>query len=444
MRGLAKRDIRTASTISCGAIAMLMACAAACPTTVIAQRTVITGGTVHTLAGDPIVDGTVVMEGGRITAVGAGLAVPAGAEVIDARGLHVYPGMFNAFSRLGLQEVNSVQVTNDHAEAGDFNPHLVAATAVHPASERLAVTRANGITHAVAAPSASPGGIGGQASVISLDGWTIEEMLVEQSVGLVMSWPVLSTQQCSPFGCFGPSRPFDEAKSDYDEALDGFRGWLADARRYARAADGAAPPSRDLRLEALAKGTSGELAFLIIVDGAREIRDAIDFADEEDLSIVIVSGRDAAQAVDALVEHDVPVLLRATQNMPNGVDDPYYQTFESAATLYRAGVRFAMTGWASAGPNPPSRTLPYEAANAVPFGLPADEALKAITRYPAEILGIGDDIGTIEVGKIANLIVTDGDPLQIRTRMRYVVIHGELSSLDNKHKTLWERYRARR
>ncbi len=138
------------------------------------------------------------------------------------------------------------------------------------------------------------------------------------------------------------------------------------------------------------------------------------------------------------------MLLRATQNVPDGDDDPYHTTFSAAARLYEAGVRFAMTGWASAGPNPPSRTLPYEAANAVPFGLPEEEALRAITRYPAEILGLGDELGTIEVGKIGNLIVTDGDPLQIRTQMHHVFIDGRPSSTMNKHQALYEKYRARR
>ena len=170
----------------------------------------------------------------------------------------------------------------------------------------------------------------------------------------------------------------------------------------------------------------------------------MEFAEEEGIEIVSGSGRDASEVASLLAEHDVPVLLRATQNVPTGDDDPYYQTFSAAATLFNAGVRFAMTGWGSSGPNPPSRTLPYEAANAVAFGLPAEEALKSITRYPAEILGIGDDIGTIEEGKLANLIVTDGDPLQIMTQMHYILIHGELASQDNKHKLLWEKYRARR
>ncbi|HIF21493.1 MAG TPA: hypothetical protein EYQ27_06175 [Gemmatimonadetes bacterium] len=410
---------------------------------VAAQRTAITGATVHTLVGDPISNATVVMEGGRITSVGAGLPVPAGAQVIDATGLHVYPGMFNAFSQIGLQEVNSVDVTNDHSETGDFNPHLVAATAVHPASERIPVTRANGITHVVSAPSARPGGIGGQATVVSLDGWTVEEMLIARSVGMVLSWPALATGFCSPFGCFGSNRPFSESVGERDEGIERIRGWLEDARRYARAAAAASPPPRDLRLEALARVTAREIPFLVLADGARDITSAVEFAEEEGVEIVIVSGRDAAQVADLLAQHDVPVLMRATQNVPIGDDDPYSQTFTAAATLYEAGVRFAMTAWGSFGPNPPSRTLPYEAANAVGFGLPAEEAFKAITKYPAEILGL-DDLGTIQEGSVANLIVTDGDPLQIRTQMRYVIIDGEPSSLENKHQMLWQRYRARR
>jgi imidazolonepropionase-like amidohydrolase len=426
-------------TMALGVAVLLMA-----PSAARAQRLAIIGGTVHTLAGDAIENGTVIVEGGRIVSVGVGLPAPAGADVVDATGLHVYPGMFNAFSDLGLKEINSVAVTNDNAELGDFNPQLVAATAIHPASERIPVTRANGVTHVVAAPSARPGGIGGQATVISLDGWTIEEMELAHSVGMVVNWPALATQRCSPFGCFGPSRPFKEAKKTHDEAVEQLHAWLDEARRYGRAAAGGDAGHRDLRLEALAAAANREMPFLVIADAARDIRDAVAFADEEDIEIVIVSGRDAAQVADLLADHEVPVLLRAEQNMPNGEDDSYSQTFGAAATLHEAGVRFAMTGWGSAGPNPPSRTLPYEAADAVGFGLPAEEALRAITRYPAEILGLGDELGTIEEGKIANLIVTDGDPLQIRTQMRYVIINGAVASLENKHKTLWEKYRARR
>jgi len=421
---------------------MLAAMALAIPAN--AQHMAISGATIHTMAGDVIENGTVLIDNGLITAVGAGLPIPPDTELVDAAGLHVYPGMFNAFSRLGLQEISSVQVTNDHMEVGNFNPHVAAATAVHPDSERIPVTRSNGVTHAVAAPSARSGGIGGQASVIAMDGWTIEEMQIGGSVGMVMSWPALSAQSCSPFGCFGPVRPWSTVESAYEESVDGIRGWLEDARRYGLARQGEDSPSRDLRLEALGMVTSGDMPFLVLADGAREIRDVVMFGEDEGVSVIIVSGANAHEVADLLAEHDVPVLLRATQNVPSGDDDPYAQTFTAAVTLHQAGVRFAMTGWGSSGPNPPSRTLPYEAANAVGFGLPPEAALAAITSAPAEILGLGDQIGTIEEGKIANLIVTDGDPLQIRTQMVHVIINGVVSSPENKHKALWERYRARR
>jgi imidazolonepropionase-like amidohydrolase len=423
-----------------GVIALRLA-----PATALAQGDTyaIQGGTVHTLAGPAIERSTVVLQSGHITAVGPDVGIPDGATVIDATGQHVYPGLFNAFSQLGLREINAVTVTVDVQELGTFNPHLTASTAVHPASEHIPVTRANGITHVVSAPSARSGGIGGQASAIHLDGWTIEEMLIGQ-VGFVMNWPNLQTRSFD-FRTFSvTTRSFDEAKQEYDKSVTELRGWFERARQYQRAVESEGAPVRDLRLETLGMALTGDLPLLVLADEARDIRNALDFAQDEGLALVLVGGRDAAVVKALLAERDVPVLLRATQNTPANRDDPYYAAFTTAAELHEAGVRFAMTGWASAGPNPPSRTLAYEAANAVKFGLPAAEALLAITRYPAEILGLGGDLGTIEVGKLGNLIVTDGDPLQIRTQVLHVFINGHPVSLENKHHELYEKYRARR
>ena len=402
----------------------------------------ITGGTVHTLAGPTIEGGTIIVQDGLITGVGAGIPVPAQARVIDATGLHVFPGIFNGFSQLGLQEVNAVAVTNDVMELGEFNPHLQAATAVHPASERIPVTRANGVTHVVAAPSARPGGIGGQASVIGLDGWTVEEMLIERSVGVVLSWPSLQTRSFNFQTFSATNRPFSEAQERYDEAVGQIREWLNAARQYQQAEE-SGTVSRDLKLEAMARVVSGDLPLLVLADAARDIRNAVEFAEAEGVRMVLVSGRDAWKEKALLAEKAIPVLLRATQNVPPQDDDPYHLAFSAATQLYEAGVQFAMTGWGSSGPNPPSRTLAYEAANAVKFGLPEGEALRAITRYPAEILGLGDKLGTIEEGKIGNLVITDGNPLQIRTQVLHVFVGGHPASLDNKHLTLYERYRAR-
>lgn len=403
----------------------------------------IMGGTVHTLSGPTLEDGTVLLRGGRIIAVGQDLPIPEDAQRVDVAGLHVYPGLFNAFSQLGLQEINSLAETNDHMELGNFNPHLSAATAVHPASERIPVTRAAGVTHVITAPSARGGGIGGQASAIHLEGWTIEEMLIEESVGAVLSWPTLSSRRCSPFGCFGPSRPFSEVEGEYEESVDQIRAWLNDSRRYQQAAEAGVAQRRDLRLEAMAPVLTGERPLLVLADQARDIRNAVAFAEEEGLRIVIVSGRDSPMEAALLAEKDVPVLLKATQNVPTNTDDSYSQTFGAAAVLAQAGVRFGMTGWGSSGPNPPSRGIAQEAANAVKFGLSPEEALKAITLYPAQILGLGGDVGAIEGGLLGNLIVTDGDPLQIRTQVLHVFVNGEPASLENKHKMLYERYRVR-
>jgi len=191
------------------------------------------GARIHTLAppaagqaGSVIERGTVVVRDGRIAAVGAEVAVPAGAEVIDVTGLEIYPGLFDSYSRLGLTEVGAVSATVDTSEAGDFNPHLLAAAAIHPASEHIPVARANGITHAVSAPGSGGPLMGGQASLINLDGWTIEEMLVRPSVGLVVNWPTLRTRTFDTSTFSFRERPFTEVKkSTTKKSPSWWSGW---------------------------------------------------------------------------------------------------------------------------------------------------------------------------------------------------------------------------
>lgn len=407
-----------------------------------AQAIAIRGGTVHTLAGPAIENGTVVIQDGKIAAVGAGLAVPAGAQVIDASGLHVYPGLFDAVTRLGLTEIGAVDVTGDMQELGEFNPHLLAATAVHPASEHIPVTRANGITHAVATPQPRPAGLGGQATLIDLDGWTIEEMQVTPSVGFVLAWPRLSA-----FGGFGfgggfgggaAPRPFREIRRQYDDHVRRLDGWIEAARRYDAAVKARETIPRDLKLEALARAARGELPILVAVDTEREIKDAVAWAERQKVRIVILGGNQAYRVRTLLADKHVPVILGPSQSVP-GADAGYDERYAAPGLLHQAGITFAIATFNSAD----SRTLPYEAGSAVSFGLSQDEALKAVTLYPAQILGVADRLGTIEPGKLANVIVTDGDPLEIRTQIKHVVIAGRDVSLDNKHLQLYTRYRAR-
>ncbi|MXW03034.1 MAG: amidohydrolase family protein [Holophagales bacterium] len=403
-----------------------------------AQTLAIEGGTVHPVSGAAYT-GTVVVRDGVIEAAGPSVAAPQGAQVIDARGLHVYPGLFNAWGALGLTEIGSISATQDQAELGD-TPHLLAIEAVHPASEIIPVTRENGITHALTAPSGGPWA--GQASVILLDGWTVEEMEVEKSVGVVLEWPSLATREFD-FSTFSVrEKKFSEAKRDYDRTVDELADWIEASRQYDHARSNAGSGTaveQDHALEAVARVARGELPLLVVADRARAIRDAVAFAEEHGLRLVVASGRDAAKEADLLAEKKVPVILNSVQALPVEEDDPYDGPFAAPGELHRAGVPIAFGTFDASN----ARALPYEAATAVAYGLEAEAALRALTLGAAEILGLDDRLGSIDAGKWANLIVADGDPLEVRTTVRHVIVRGRDVDLSNRHSRSYELYSGR-
>jgi imidazolonepropionase-like amidohydrolase len=411
-----------------------------------AETIAIVGGRINTLAGPPIDSGTVLVRGALVVAVGADVAVPADARVIDAHGATLSPGFFDSMSTLGLSEISSVAATQDSAELGAWNPHLRALDAVNPASEHLLVARANGVTHAGAAPASRESngyGMPGRACAIQLDGWTHQEMALAPDLGLVVTWPDLVTRRYDRASARFADRPFAEAKKEYDDRVAEIRGWLEAARRYEAALSAwpsarSSPPRPDLRLAALIDAIEGRLPVLVRADDERQIRDAVALAVEESLRLVIVGGREAAGVAALLAERKVPVILGPTQRLPGREDDAYDAPYALPRDLRAAGVVIAISTFGAS----VSATLPYEAGQAVAFGLPWEEGLAAITRAPAQILGLGDRLGTIEPGKIANLIVTDGDPLEIRTQVLHVMIGGRLVALENKQSRSYQRYRS--
>lgn len=413
-----------------------------------AQTIALEGGTVHPVTAEPFV-GTVVIEDGDIVAAGADVTVPAGAERVDASGLHVYPGFFDALSQIGLVEVNAVAATVDSTEMGSFNPHLVAATAIHPASEVIPVTRAVGITQALVAPRADQSGvIVGQASAVTLDGWTIEQMAIEPRAAMVVAWPAIQTRSFD-FATFSVREtPFSEAKEKAEEAQNALRDWLDAARHYARGTAAGSPRvERNLELEALGPVLAGDQPLIIMADAKRDIEAAIAFAEKEDLEIIIAGGRDAWKLADQLAEKSIPVILGSVESLPNEDDDAYDLPYSTAARLAAAGVTVAFGSGAGGGfgPGGPhgARTLVFEAGMATAYGLDAGAALAAMTINPARMLGLEDRLGSIEPGKLANLVVCDGDPFEIASEVRYVFIHGRAVDLGNKHLALYERYRSR-
>jgi imidazolonepropionase-like amidohydrolase len=414
-----------------------------------AQDLAIVGGTVHPVAGPAVENATVIVRDGRIVEVGAGIAPPAGVPVIDAQGLHVYPGLFDAYSQLGLTEIESISATVDSSEIGAFNPHLSTASAVHPASDVIPVTRANGITHALAAPSVG-GGFGrggggsvipGQGVVVHLDGWTVEEMLIEDHAVMVIDWPGLQTRSFD-FATFSVrERPYAEAVKEYEKRVDELRDWLDAARHWRQAAGrgSAARLEHNLELEALSKILDRGQRVLVAANGARAIRDAVAFAEEQGLDVVIAGGNEAWKEKELLAEKGIPVILSSTQRLPGADDEGYDQPFAAPAELVAAGVKVAFGSFDAAR----SRRLPYQAATAAAHGLSREEALRAVTLNAAEIFGVADRLGSLEAGKLANLIVTDGDPLEIATGVRHLVIAGREVSTANRHREFFERWSAR-
>jgi len=364
--------------------------------------------------------------------------------VIDAKGLQVYPGLFDAITQMGLSEIGAVSATVDTAETGSYNPEVVAATAISPSSEHIPVTRASGITAVLAVPGAGggrggePGILGGQASAIHLAGWAIDEMLIKKSVAMVLNFPEIQTQTFD-FATFSRrEKPYTEAKQEYDRQINELTDWMDRARHYAQAMEkgSVSKYDRDLKLEALAPVTRGELPVLVFANRARDIRNAVEFCDKQKLKMILAGGEEAYKVKDLLRSKDIPVILRPMLALPLDEDDPYDRLLTQPAELAAAGVKFAIASF----DNSFARRLGQQAANAVAYGLPYDQGLRAVTVNPAQILGLGSQIGTLEQGKLANVIVTNGDPLELTTDVKYLFIRGQLTSLENKHQRLYEKY----
>jgi imidazolonepropionase-like amidohydrolase len=407
----------------------------------------IKGGKVFTLAGAAIENGTVLIRDGKIAAVGAGIAIPADAQVIDASSLEVYPGMFDPITQMGLNEVSAVSATLDVSELGDYNPELVAATAVNPASAHIPITRANGITEVIAAPGTtgfdlqSGGLIAGQASAFNMAGWTMDEMQINRSVAMVINWPSIQTRSFD-FATFSiKEKPYADVKKEYDKSVNALGDWMDRARHYAQAKEKGSPAlyERDLKLEALVPVVQGKLPVLVIADEARDIRNAVDFCTKQNLRMILGSGAEAWKLKELLKDKKIPVVLAPTNRLPEQIDTPYDKPYTEPSELFAAGIPIAFSSFGTSF----SRRLPQYAGTAVAYGLPHDEALKAVMLNAAQIFGLADQLGTLEPGKIANVIVTNGDPLELQTQVRYLFIKGQLTSTDNKHRELYEQYRKR-
>ena len=395
-----------------------------------------------TVTGPVVENGTVVISNGKIAAVGSSVSVPPGATIIDATGLSVYPGMTDSDTEIGLIEIGSVAGSVDTSEIGDNNANIHVDVAIHPDSSHVAVARVNGITTVLTAPRG--GLIAGQSAILELDGWTPREMVLKSPVAMHINWPGGGGRGFGgEFG--GQPRSVTELRREQETQIENLKKILRDAAAYgdakdARAKDRALPKQDlDLKLEALIPVVRGQIPVIINVNLERDIKNAIAFATEMKLKAIISGGAEAYKVADQLKAKNIPVIVGPVLRIPVKDDDPYDAAFTNAGLLWKAGVKIAF----QTGDSSNVRNLPYNAGMAAAFGLPKEEALKAVTIYPAEILGVADRIGSIEPGKIANLIITDGDPLEIRTQIKHVFINGHDIPLTSRHTELYEKYKAR-
>lgn len=397
------------------------------------------GATVHPVSG-PDVRGDVLIVDGKIKAVGGTITAPAGATVIELAGKHVYPGFIGAHTGLGLVEVASVRGTVDLAESGLINPNVRAQPAINPDSELLPVARTNGILTALAVPQTA-GLIAGASTLIRLDGWTWEDLTIRPLVAMHVYWPNMAINRDPNF-----PRPVEEQQKALDEKLKKLRDAFTAARAYGTAKAGAGKAiDTDARWEALQPVLRGELPVFVHAEEVKQIEAAVAWAEREKLKITLVGGIDAWRVADLLKAKDVPVIVSSVGMLPLRREDPFDAAYANPAKLAAAGVRFCIANDGSDAElgSMSERNLPYWAGKAAAYGLAPAEALKAITLYPAQILGVGAELGSIEVGKRATLIVTDGDPLEIPTKIELAYIDGAKIDLSNRQTKLHDKYRQR-
>ena len=410
----------------------------------------IRGGKVMTITHGTIDNGVVVMENGKITAVGAAgsVTIPKNAKIIDATNMTVYPGLIDSFSHLGLTEISAVDMTNDLQETSDeIMPHMHVADAFHAESKLIPVTRINGITNSIVAPETEDT-LPGQMAYVQLDGRDADDMLKIKDIALQLNF---SGEQRRNRGGFQnakfPSTRMGLAaqlRQAFIDTQDYATKW-ADYEKKQQSGDKSedkknpsAPPKRDLKLEALVPYVQGKKPILLTAAEASDVKVAMRLASEFNLKVIFCGLEYAQKVFDQVAATKYPVIVGSIYELPKA-DARYDEQFSVPAELAKRGVKIAFASYDAHN----TRNLPYAAGYAVAFGLPYDEAMKALTINPAEIWGIADQYGSLDVGKVANVVIANGDPLDVKTDVKQVFIVGREIPMTSMQTELRDAYMKR-
>ena len=410
----------------------------------------IRGGKLLTITHGVIENGVVVMENGKITAVGsAGTAIPRGAAIVDATGMTVYPGLIDSETNLGLVEVEADQMSNDMNEPSDeIMPHMHVADAFHAETQRIPVVRVNGITNAIVAPGTDDS-LPGQDIFIQLDGKDRDQMIMVRDVALALNFSGDQRRRGGrgegggggignrfPSTRMGLATQLRQAfmdAQDYETKLKAAENRKSDTGTTSRG--GSERQKRDLKLEALLPYLHGEKPVVIGARDGYDLENAMRLAKEFNLKVVLNHVTHSQQILDEIASWKVPVIVGPIYDFPRG-DERYDAVYSLPAELAKRGVKIAFASYRVEH----NRNLPYAAGYSVAFGLPYEEALKAVTINPAEIWGVADRLGSLDVGKTANVVIANGDPLDVKTDVKQVFINGRSIPMENRQTRLRDQY----
>lgn len=391
------------------------------------------GATIHTVTNGVIENGTIVFENGVITAVGTDVTIPSGARVVDVSGKHIYPGLIDLYSTVGISEIGAVDMSNDVREVGDFNPNIRAEVGVNAESRHIGTSRSAGVLTALTTPEG--GLISGMSSAMALEGWTWEEMSLEGAAALNVNWPNPNPRRRG----FGGFRGFGNQgeRPSYTERVQQLKDFFAEARAYRDAVAAGEQVRTDSRYDAMIPALNGDIPVVVAANGVAQINDAITWATAEGLRLVIRGGDDAVHVADRLAALQIPVILTSTMDAPGRDYEGYDTAYHRAAALYEAGVKFAISGGSGA---LYTERLGYEAGVAVAFGLPEEEAIKAVTINAAQVMGLDDRLGSLEPGKQATLLITTGTPIDMTSDIEQAYIQGRELDMNDIQKFFFEKY----
>jgi imidazolonepropionase-like amidohydrolase len=398
------------------------------------QPVALRGATIHTVTNGVIQNGTIIYYAGRITAVGANIPIPAGTKIVDVTGKHIYPGLIDAYSTVGISEIGAVDMSNDVNEVGDFNPNVRTDVAVNAESRHIGTSRSQGVLTTLTTPGG--GLISGMSSAMALEGWSWEEMSLESAAALNVNWPD-PNQRGGRGGRGGGGGGQNGNRATYEERVQELKNYFAEARAYRDAVAAGETVRTDARYAAMIPALDRKIPVVVSANGTSQINDAITWAKQENLRLIIRGGDDAIHVADRLRADSIPVILTSTMDAPNRDHEGYDAAYSRAAQLHKAGVKFAISGGSG---SLYTDRLPYEAGVAVAFGLPEEEAIKAVTINAAEFMGLSDRLGSLEPGKQATLLITTGTPIDTRSDILQAYIQGRELDMNDIQKHFFMKY----